>query len=56
MGICPEPSLGQYDFSLNCENSCRTDADCESNLKCCQNGCSSLQCTKPNLGKKNSKS
>ncbi|RNA30102.1 papilin isoform X1, partial [Brachionus plicatilis] len=45
-GICPEFLLSQ-----TCENNCRTDADCDSNLKCCQSDCSNLQCTKPNLDK-----
>lgn len=48
MGVCPELSISQFN---TCDYNCRSDADCESDLKCCQNGCSSLQCTMPNLGK-----
>ncbi|CAF0945237.1 unnamed protein product, partial [Brachionus calyciflorus] len=47
-GMCPQPSFSK---DLNCENNCRTDADCDSDLKCCVNGCSSLQCLKPNFDK-----
>ncbi|KAG8436122.1 hypothetical protein GDO86_007291 [Hymenochirus boettgeri] len=43
-GICPEVTL----LSLGiCDDGCKTDSDCESNMKCCKTGCDGLQCQVP---------
>ncbi|XP_077621424.1 WAP four-disulfide core domain protein 2 [Crocuta crocuta] len=41
-GVCP-----QLQADLNCTQECHSDAQCASNLKCCQAGCATI-CHLPN--------
>uniref|UniRef100_H0XI70 WAP four-disulfide core domain protein 2 n=1 Tax=Otolemur garnettii TaxID=30611 RepID=H0XI70_OTOGA len=47
-GSCPQMNSSFPQLGL-CQNQCDMDSQCETNMKCCRNGCGKMTCATPNF-------